>query len=67
MYLLLCYPFINHVIEFIFSMESSLKWYWITKFKYFSFQINFYFQNMFVYITRKNLSLNFNLVIWMKS
>jgi hypothetical protein len=32
-FLLLYYPFINHVLEFIFSKEWSLKWYSITKFK----------------------------------
>jgi hypothetical protein len=38
-FLLLYYPFINHVLEFYFSKEWSLKWYSITKFIK-KFQIN---------------------------
>jgi hypothetical protein len=42
-YILLYYLFINHVLEKKNSKEWSLKWYSMTKFKYFSFQINLYF------------------------
>jgi len=68
MYLLWYYPFINHVIEFVFSMEWSLKLYAIMKFKYFSFQFDLYFKMeiFFVFIIGKTWSLKFNIVIWTK-
>jgi hypothetical protein len=40
-FLVLYYPFLNHVIEF--SSKWSLKLYAITKYQYFSFQTNLYF------------------------
>ncbi len=49
------------MIEFF--TEWSLKLYSITKFKYFSFQINLYFKDeiyMCVYIIQRTLSLNLN-------
>jgi len=66
--LLLYFPFINHVLEFIFSKEWLLKWYSITKFN-FLFQINLHFKrkrDVFVYIIKRSLRLNFNLVICTK-
>jgi len=69
-YLFLYYPFINHVIEFYFFVEWSLKLYWIIKFKYMVFQINLYFyeEKICLYkLLEKKLSLDFNLVVWKKS
>jgi DNA-binding transcriptional regulator WhiA len=60
--LLLYYPFINHAIEFIFSMEWSLKLYSIIKFKYFSFRFNLHVKeekHVFVHIIKKTLILSF--------
>jgi hypothetical protein len=35
---------INHVLEFIFSKERSLKWYSITKFKFIFFKSFFFWK-----------------------
>jgi hypothetical protein len=48
-YLLLYYPFMNHVIQFIFSKEWSLKWYSIMKFKYVFFKSIY----LFIYLSKK--------------
>jgi hypothetical protein len=63
--LLLYYPFIKHVLEFIFSKEWSLKWYSITfllkKFK--SIYIFKRKRDVLAYIIEKRLRLNLNLFI----
>jgi hypothetical protein len=65
---ILYYPFIHHVVEFIFPTKWLLKWYSIMKCN-FVFQINLYFKKekiIVVYIIDKNLRLNFNIIIWKK-
>lgn len=66
---ILYYPFISHVVEFIFHTKWLLKLYSIIKCNFF-FQINLYFKketHIVVYIIEKNLRLNSNIIIWKKS
>jgi hypothetical protein len=68
MYLLLYFPFINHVLEFIFFPRMVIE-------IVLSNEIQFFFPNQFIFLKGKylivhifenNLKLKFNLVIWTK-
>ncbi len=67
MYLSLFYPFINHLIEFIFFHRMIIEIVLNKKIQIFFFSNQFIFlkgKKMFMYIIGKKLSLNFNLLIW---
>jgi hypothetical protein len=69
MYFILYYPFINHVIKFIFFHIMVIKIILNNEIQYLFFKSILFLRgkNMFVYIIGKTLSFKFDFVFWTNS